>query len=210
VGGALLTLATVNLVWDVTRAGGFVGFALLTVSVVLGLLLSARLGGSRWPRFALEDLHRSATLLAGCFVGLHVLVLLADDFVSFSLVDLAVPGSAGYRPVATALGTVAVELLAALAVANLLRRRLGHRVWRRAHYLSFGVWLLALVHAILAGSDASSLPAVAFYGVSAAGVAGLAAWRLATALRPPAPRVSTALPAGASRTGEVGLSGRSE
>ncbi len=48
---------------------------------------------------------------------------------------------------------IAAELLAALAVTNRLRRQIPHRLWRRAHYLNFAVWLLALVHGLTAGAD---------------------------------------------------------
>ena len=64
-----------------------------------------------------------------------------------------VPFSAGYRPFAVALGVVAAELTAAVAVSNALRSRLPHGLWRRVHYLTLGVWGLATVHGLLAGTD---------------------------------------------------------
>ena len=61
------------------RAGGLLGFLLLTAAVVLGLTLAGRARLPGWPRFAVEDVHRFAGLLAGSFVGLHVLALLVDS-----------------------------------------------------------------------------------------------------------------------------------
>ncbi len=172
----MLLGATVT--WYVARAGGLMAFALLTVSVLVGLALSGRARLERWPRFALEDVHRFAGLLAGCFVALHVLVLLVDDFVPFSFSQLIVPGASSYRPVATAVGVIAAELLLALAVTNVLRRRLPHPLWRTAHMLNLGVWALALAHGIAAGSDSASVWAVGLYALSAAAVVGLSAWRI--------------------------------
>ena len=163
--------------WYTARAGGMLAFALLTASVVLGLALSGRAPLRRWPRFALEDVHRFAGLLAGTFVGIHVLALLLDTYVPFSVSQILVPGTASYRPLATALGVVALELLAALAVANRYRKRLPYRFWRRAHYLNFAVWGLALVHGITSGTDSGTGWAVALYALAAGTVAGLLLWR---------------------------------
>src|SRR5207244_10927616 len=119
----------VTVAWYVARAGGILGFALVTASVVLGLALSGRARLKRWPRFAVEDVHRFAGVLVGAFVGIHVLALLVDTYVPFSLVQVLVPGTSSYRPLATGLGVVALELLAALALANRYPSRLAYRVW---------------------------------------------------------------------------------
>ena len=121
-------LVAENLAWSVTRASGMVAFALLTVAVLLGTALAGRAPIARWPRFALDEAHRFAGLLAGVFTAVHVLVLLVDSYLPFSLADLVVPGAADYRPLATAVGVVAVELLVALALTNRLRRRLPYRL----------------------------------------------------------------------------------
>jgi methionine sulfoxide reductase heme-binding subunit len=167
-----------NVTWYVARASGMVAFALLTTTIVLGLVMSGRARLRRWPRFAVEDVHRFASLLTWAFVGIHALALLADSYLPFSVLDLVVPGSAPYRPLATALGVVAAEFLAALAVANLLRTRISYRTWRRTHYLNLGVWLLALGHGVTAGSDSDTSWALALYVLSAGLVAGLTAWRV--------------------------------
>jgi len=167
----------VTTLWYTARAGGLLAFALLTASVVLGLALAGRARLRHWPRFAVEDVHRFTSLLAGTFVGIHVLALLPDTYVPFSLAQILVPGTASYRPLPTALGVVAVELLAALAVANHYRKRLPYRFWRRAHYLNFAVWALALVHGVTSGTDSGTLWAVTLYAVAAGSVAGLVVWR---------------------------------
>ena len=169
--------------WYVARAGGMVGFGLLTLTVLAGLTLSGRARLRTWPRFAVEDVHRFLGILTGSFVAIHVFALFLDAYIPFSLRQLLLPGTASYRPLATALGVVGAELLVALAITNRYRKRLGHRLWRRAHYLSFAVWLLALVHGLLAGSDTGAGWATALYVGSTGSVAGALAWRLA---RPPA------------------------
>lgn len=167
-----------NVTWYVARASGMVAFALLTTTVALGLVMSGRARLRRWPRFAVEDVHRFASLLTWSFVGIHALALLADSYLPFSLADVVVPGIAPYRPLATALGVLAAELLAALALANLLRTRIPYRLWRRTHYLNFAVWLLALGHGVTSGSDSDTAWALGLYVLAASVIAGLTAWRV--------------------------------
>lgn len=173
-----MTLADTHVAWYVARAGGAVAFALVSVSVVLGLGLSGRARSTRWPRFALEDVHRFAGILAGVFVAIHGAALLVDTYLPFSFGALLVPGAAPYRPFWTSLGVLAAELLAALAVTNLLRSRLPHGTWRRLHMLNFAVWGLALVHGVASGTDSDTGWALALYAASAAAVVGLSVWRV--------------------------------
>src|SRR5205085_10596119 len=109
-----------------------------------------------------------------------------DLYLPFSLTQLVVPGTSSYRPLSTALGIVAAELLLALAITNRYRKALSYRFWRRAHYLNFAVWGLALVHGIFAGTDRGAPWADFLYGCSAAAVAGFALWRARVGVRPPA------------------------
>jgi predicted ferric reductase len=153
--------------WYVARSGGMLAYLLVSASVVVGLLMSGRAKLKRWPRFALEDVHRFLGILAGAFIVVHGGALLLDGFLPFTLGQLLVPGTAPYRPLAVALGVVAAELLAALAVTNLFRKRLPHHLWRRVHMLNFAVWALALVHGLTAGTDALTTWALLLYAGSA-------------------------------------------
>ena len=172
-------LAAANYTWYAARAGGILAYALLTTSVVLGLLLSGKARLAGWPRFALEDVHRFVGLLAGTFMLIHVGALLFDSYLPFSLTSLLIPGTAPYRPASVAFGVVGAELLAALALTNRYRKMLSYRFWRRAHYLNFAVWLLALFHGIAAGTDRGTTWALALYIGSASVVTGLTASRFA-------------------------------
>jgi methionine sulfoxide reductase heme-binding subunit len=167
----------VNYTWYGARAGGMLSFVLLTASVVLGLLISNKASLKRWPRFALEDVHRFVGLLAGGFILIHVGALLVDSYMPFSLANVLVPGTAPYRPLAVAAGVISAELLVALAIANRYRKSLSYAFWRRTHYLNFVVWTLAFVHGLTAGTDTGSAWALALYLVAASLVAGLTAGR---------------------------------
>ena len=180
--------------WYTARAAGVVAYALLTAGVLLGVLLAGRARLPRWPQFAVTDVHRFVALLTGAFVVLHVYTLLLDRYVHTSLAAVLVPGASSYRPFWVALGTVALELLAAVGLSNLFRKRIAHARWRRIHYLTFAVWGAATAHGIGAGTDAGAGWLRLLYVVSVASVAAAVAWRVgarslsSSSSRAPSPR----------------------
>ena len=171
-------LTTSPLDWYVARAAGVAAYLLLTVVVALGMTMAGGKRLRRWPKFALEDVHRFGGLLVGSFVAIHVVTIALDAYLPFSLTALLVPFTARYRTVYTALGVVAAELLLALAVTNRYRDRLPYRFWRRAHYLNFAVWTAATVHGLGSGTDRSTPWLVALFAASVAVVLAGLAWRL--------------------------------
>jgi sulfoxide reductase heme-binding subunit YedZ len=186
--------------WYAARAAGVLAYLMLTLAVLLGLTLAGRLRLPGWPAFAVTDVHRFAGLLVGVFVSIHVATIALDSYTPFSLTQLVVPLSAGYRPLWTALGIVAVELLAAVALTNALRARIPYRWWRRVHVANLGVWAAATAHGIGAGTDTRSGWMAALYVVSVASVLAALAWRLGRA------RVSPlALTGLASAAGAIGV-----
>lgn len=164
--------------WYAARAAGIVAYLILTVVVLVGLALSGQLRLPHWPKFALTDVHRFGGLLVGVFVSMHIATIALDSYTPFSLTQLLVPFSSHYRPLWTALGIVAAELLAALAVTNTMRAKVPYRWWRRIHILNFAVWGAATVHGIGAGTDTPSTWMTLVYVVSVSSVLAALAWRL--------------------------------
>lgn len=199
-------LASLSLTWVSARAAGFTAFGLLTASVALGLVLSSPLRSERWPRFATTELHRFVTLLTLVFIAVHVLVVLLDSFIGFSVAEVVVPFVSHYRPLWMGLGIVSAYLAAALWATNWLQHRIGYRWWRRLHYGTFAVYLAATPHGLGSGSDTSWAWSRATYLLSLALVGGLLVVRLPTRNRaarpasPAAPSGRTAPPAGAATT----------
>ena len=117
---------------------------LLTASVVLGIgeVRAWRPAGT--PRFAVAAMHRTVSLLAVALLAVHIVTTLLDPFPPIGAVNAVVPFQTDYRPLWLGLGTVASDLLVALAVTSLVRRRLGYRVWRGLHWLAYACWPVAL------------------------------------------------------------------
>jgi methionine sulfoxide reductase heme-binding subunit len=191
-------------IWYAARGAGVVAYLLVTATVLLGVTLAGR-RVRVLPRFALEEVHRYLGLLTGVFLAIHVGGVLLDTVVPFSLTQIVIPFTAGYRPLWTGLGVVALELLAALAITNRLRGRLPYRVWRTLHVGSFAVWGLATVHGVLSGTDRDTAWGRLLFAGAAAAVVAAVCVRLVR--RPaPAPALSAALAAAVAAAGALALS----
>ena len=144
---------TSPLVWYSTRATGTVALVLLTAAMVLGILTAVRAGSTALPRFAVSDLHRRVSLVAGIFVLLHVATAVVDTFVPLGWPSLVVPFTSHYRPFWVGTGTIAFDLLVAVTATSLLRRRIGARLWRVVHWAVYACWPVAVAHGIGTGTD---------------------------------------------------------
>lgn len=139
--------------WYLTRGTGTIALILLTLSVAFGVANVRRVRTEGMPRFVLDAVHRNISLLAVTFVGLHIVTSVLDGFAPISLVDAIIPFVSAYRPLWLGLGAVAFDLLLAVAITSLLRRRFGYRTWRATHWAAYASWPVALLHGLGTGSD---------------------------------------------------------
>jgi sulfoxide reductase heme-binding subunit YedZ len=177
--------------WMVARASGLTAYLLLTLAVLAGLVVKARPFGRSLPPAAVTDVHRVLALLALGAVALHGTALVLDTAVDIPLAGLVVPGSVAYRPIWTGAGVVAAELMLLVYLSFGVRRRIGSRAWRRLHWTTYAVFVLATAHGLAAGTDSASSWALALYGGAVGSVCAAAAWR---ALVPPEKGESTRVP----------------
>jgi methionine sulfoxide reductase heme-binding subunit len=110
----------------------------------------------RWPRFVVDSLHRTVSLLAMAFLLVHILTSVLDSYAPISLLDAFVPFAGTYRPFWLGLGAVSFDLLLAVTITSLLRQRLGYASWRAIHWLTYASWPIALLHGFGTGSDVKS------------------------------------------------------
>src|SRR5487761_460661 len=148
--------------WYASRATGIVALLLLTAVLVLGVLVNrqGRLPGL--PRFAVTGLHRNLSLLAVAFTAIHVLTAVIDTFVSIPLISMVIPFTSGYEGFWLGLGAIASDIMLALIVTSLLRRRLSRGVWRAVHWLAYVSWPVAFFHSIYSSKDLQHGPLLVF------------------------------------------------
>jgi Ferric reductase like transmembrane component len=188
--------------WYLTRATGAVSLVLLTVSVVLGIAVVGRLATPAWPRFVVNGLHRNVSLLAITLLAVHVVTSVLDPFAGIRLVDAVVPFVSSYRPLWLGLGALAADLLIAITLTSVIRRRLGHRAWRATHWMAYACWPVAVLHTVGTGSDVKQAWLLALTAACVAAVIGAvwvrigAGWPDRRRLRIGAAAASVALPIG--------------
>lgn len=151
--------------WYLTRGTGVVALVLLTLSVALGVANVRRLHTAEMPRFVLGAIHRNASLLAVVFLLVHIGTSLLDGFAPIRLLDVIVPFRSAYRPLWLGFGAVAFDLLIAVSITSLLRRRIGYRAWRATHWAAYACWPVALLHGLGTGSDAKTTWMLAITGI---------------------------------------------
>jgi methionine sulfoxide reductase heme-binding subunit len=169
--------------WLLARASGITAYVMLTLSILAGLVLKSRPFSSLRPA-AVTDLHRVLALIGlGALAG-HAAALVLDTTVKVSLLGLVVPGLVSYRPLATALGVLAAELMVLVYASFSQRKRIGAKNWRRLHWATYGIFGAASLHGLVAGSDSGHLWALALYAAAVGSVVTAVSWRV---LVPPTP-----------------------
>lgn len=152
----MTALLNPKLAWYVSRAAGLVAWLLCAASILWGLFLSSKLVRRRGLPAWLLDLHRYLGSLAVVTCAVHLGGLVADSYTHFGWGELFVPFASSWRPGAVAWGIVAMDVLLAVELTSLVRKRLPKRVWHAVHLTSIPMFAAASVHGITAGTDWSN------------------------------------------------------
>jgi sulfoxide reductase heme-binding subunit YedZ len=155
----LFALDSVQLWWYVTRASGIIAYLLLWFSMVLGLGVTSKFFDHMLDRIFTYDFHQFISLLSIAFVVLHVVVLLLDRYLPYSIGQILVPFISPYRPFWVGVGVIAFYLIILVTVTFYIKRQIGMRAFRIIHILSLLGYVGATFHGIYAGTD-SALPSM--------------------------------------------------
>lgn len=166
------------LMWWAARALGLVAQLALWMSVLFGVFVGARGAGGVIETPWVRELHLRWSLASIVLVVLHVLAVVVDPFAGVGPWAAWIPMASPVRTQGVTLGTFALLGMGAVYGATTVMKRLPPGVWRAVHGLSFGVFLLAMLHGLGAGTDAQD-PAVRGVLIgSAVVVAGAAVQRV--------------------------------
>jgi len=165
-------------VWYLMRSTGIVALLLLTISFALGVATTNRWRPPTSRLYVTTEVHRYAALLSVAFIAVHVLTAIVDPDAQVRALAAVWPFGS---PFSLAVGTLSLDLIAAVVITSLGRRRLPFKAWRLIHWSVYAAWPLAFVHTIAMGTDAHlwwlELPVLACTGAMGA----LLGWRV---LRP--------------------------
>jgi sulfoxide reductase heme-binding subunit YedZ len=143
--------------WLASRASGLVALILVTISVGIGLTMAGKVMRRPGLSRKLMAIHEHTAVAGIIAIAVHGITLLGDPWLNPGVGGVAVPFTMGFRPLFTGLGIVGGYLAALLGLSYYFRRRIGTRLWRKAHRATVVVYLLGLVHAFGAGTDASTV-----------------------------------------------------
>ena len=142
--------------WLASRASGLLALALVTISVGIGLTMAGKVMRRPGLSRKLLAIHEHTAVAGIVAIAVHGITLLGDPWLNPGVGGIAVPFTMGFRPLFTGLGILAGYLATLLGLSFYFRKRIGAKLWRKAHRATVVVWLLGLVHAFGAGSDASA------------------------------------------------------
>jgi len=164
--------------WYLSRGSAFVALSLLWLSMALGLLITNKMA-RLWPGVpASFALHEFISILGLVFTLFHALILLGDHYINYTLVQVLVPFSSSYEPLWVGLGQVGFYTLLIVTLSFYVRSHIGQKTWRSLHYVSFLTYLIAMSHAVTAGTDTSLPWAQQYYWISLGALLFLFCYRI--------------------------------
>jgi predicted ferric reductase len=143
--------------WFLSRSSGIVTWALLAATTLWGIFLSTRMLKPYDRPAWLRDLHTWLGTLTLLGTGVHILAIMADSYVQFSVKDILVPMSATWKPLALAWGIVSMYMLLAVQISSWAMKKIPRKLWRAIHFLSYGLFATTSIHSLSAGTDRSAL-----------------------------------------------------
>jgi DMSO/TMAO reductase YedYZ heme-binding membrane subunit len=142
-----------QLLWFTSRAAALTAFFVIAAGLLTGQALRSAMFEGAVRNRDLSNLHRFLTVCWVPFVALHVLAMTLDAVARIGPLDLVVPFRVSYAVLPIGLGTIGFDLLLIVTVTGYLRGRLDPAAWRWLHRLSYVMFGVFLLHALLAGTD---------------------------------------------------------
>ncbi|MBK9126102.1 MAG: ferric reductase-like transmembrane domain-containing protein [Chloroflexi bacterium] len=176
-----------KLAWHLVRSSGIVAYVLLLASTVWGLFLSSQFVKNWSPGPVSLTLHSTISWLSLLLGLVHALLLMFDDYFTYTLADIFVPFTGPYRPEVVGLGTLAFWLLVIISLSFPFKKRLGNLTWKRLHYTSYIAFALVSIHGLFAGTDGELLGFRLLVGVGVVVVVLLLGIRMGKDQAKPAP-----------------------
>jgi predicted ferric reductase len=154
---SLFAMNSTQIWWYVTRASGLTGYFLLWLSMVWGFAIPTGMVRPVLENVFTYDFHEHLSLLGLGFILVHILVLLFDNYLPFSIFQILIPFIDTYRPLWVGLGIISFYVLVLVTFTFYLRQKIGSRAFRSIHVLSLVSYLGTTLHGFFAGTD-SALP----------------------------------------------------
>lgn len=143
--------------WVASRASGVVALVLVTISVAIGLTMAGKPLRQPGLNRRLLAIHEQTALAGLVAIAVHGAALLADPRLHPGVTGVTVPFAMSLHAFWTGLGVIGGYLAALLGLSFYARKRIGAKLWRKAHRATVLVYVLGIFHALGAGSDTSTV-----------------------------------------------------
>lgn len=143
--------------WILSRGSGIIGYFLLTLSTVWGLILSSKLVKKKVPPAAALTLHNYLSWTAIGLSVFHAAVLLLDNYYRFTIINLLIPFTGPYSPFWVGLGVASLYIMVITSLSWYWRTQIGQKTWRRLHYVTYLAYFFTTGHGMMAGTDTNQL-----------------------------------------------------
>lgn len=153
----LFAIDSLQFWWYLTRAAGLMGYFLIWLSTAWGLVVSSKILDPVLERAFTYDFHEFLSWLGLAFISIHVIVLMADKYLPYTIWQVLIPFLSPYRPFWVGVGVIAFYLSLLVTITYYLRTKIGMEAFRKIHYLSLVGYFGATLHGLYAGTD-SVLP----------------------------------------------------
>ena len=171
--------ATSNLwPWYITRASGLVAYILLFFLVASGIGIK-----TSWifkfisPTFAWLN-HRYLGIALSASVVTHLISLLLDTYLKFSVIDVFVPFVSSYKPLLLSAGIIGLYILLVVMFSSIFTINKFPKAWRLLHYLTYPLFVVLFIHGYFIGTDTKFIVIKLIYLVTGVIVAWLSLYRL--------------------------------
>ncbi len=152
---SLFALDSQQVMWYITRAAGITSYILLWFSSAWGLAVASKITDVFLHRSFTYDFHQFISLLAIGFIFLHILVLLVDRYLPYTLAQILIPFVSPYRPLWVGIGVLGFYLTLLVTITFYMRSRIGMKAFRAIHVSSLAAYLGAAIHGFFSGTDSS-------------------------------------------------------
>jgi predicted ferric reductase len=150
--------------WYIVRGAGFVAAGLIVLLMLSGIGQVTGLTYRFFEPVKAWAIHKALAYALLAAIAIHVIFLLIDKFLPFSLLQVLVPFVSTYNNKTTLFGLslgifgVAFGILAMYGVIIVVASSLKwidtrKKLWRRTHYVSYAVAGLVFLHALIVGTD---------------------------------------------------------
>ena len=141
---------------DAAGTVGLIAMVLLTLNILMGLLVSTNYNPRKqWPHrklpMPLFRIHNWTGYTAMCVALLHpaILLFVNSKLGKFTVGDVLLPLHSPFQTFYNNLGALTLYSFALVVVTSYFRPKLGHRPWKKLHYVAYFAAAMMFIHGTL-------------------------------------------------------------